>query len=51
MKSRAAIALKAGSKLFIDEVDISGPQDDEYLVEIRTTGICLTNLFPFRHRP
>ena len=45
MKSRAAIALKAGSKLIIDEVDVSGPRDGEVLVEIKATGICHTDAF------
>jgi len=45
MKSRAAIALKAGEKLIIDEVDVSGPRDGEALVEIKATGICHTDAF------
>ncbi len=45
MKSRAAIAIKAGSKLIIDEVDVSGPRDGEVLVEIKATGICHTDAF------
>jgi len=45
MKSRAAIALKAGEKLIIDEVDVSGPRDGEVLVEIKATGICHTDAF------
>lgn len=45
MKSRAAIALKAGSKLIIDEVEVGGPRDGEVLVEIKATGICHTDAF------
>jgi len=45
MKSRAAIAVKAGSPLIIDEVDVEGPQDGEVLVEIKATGICHTDAF------
>ncbi|NNC37572.1 MAG: S-(hydroxymethyl)glutathione dehydrogenase/class III alcohol dehydrogenase [Hyphomonadaceae bacterium] len=45
MKTRAAIALKAGKKLVIDEVDLEGPQPGEVLVEIKATGICHTDAF------
>ncbi len=45
MKSRAAIAIKAGSPLIIDEVDVDGPQPGEVLVEIMATGICHTDAF------
>jgi S-(hydroxymethyl)glutathione dehydrogenase / alcohol dehydrogenase len=43
MKVRAAIAVKAGSKLEIDEVDLDGPRAGEVLVEIKATGICHTD--------
>ena len=45
MKSRAAIAMKAGNPLIIDEVDVEGPRDGEVLVEIKATGICHTDAF------
>jgi len=45
MKTRAALALKAGEKLVIDEVDLEGPQAGEVLVEIKATGICHTDAF------
>ncbi len=45
MKSRAAIAVKAGSPLVIDEIDVEGPRDGEVLVEIKATGICHTDAF------
>jgi len=45
MKSIAAIAVKAGEKLIVDEVDVEGPRDGEVLVEIKATGICHTDAF------
>ena len=45
MKTRAALALKAGEKLVVDEVDLEGPQPGEVLVEIKATGICHTDAF------
>lgn len=45
MKTRAALALKAGEKLIVDEVDLDGPQPGEVLVEIKATGICHTDAF------
>ncbi len=45
MKVRAAIAVKAGAKLEIDEVDLAGPREGEVLVEIKATGICHTDEF------
>ena len=45
MKSRAAIAIKAGSPLIIDEVDVEGPRAGEVLVEMKATGICHTDAF------
>jgi S-(hydroxymethyl)glutathione dehydrogenase/alcohol dehydrogenase len=45
MKVRAAIAVKAGARLEVDEVDLAGPKDGEVLVEIKATGICHTDEF------
>ncbi len=45
MKVRAAIAVKAGAKLEVDEVDLAGPKEGEVLVEIKATGICHTDEF------
>lgn len=45
MKSRAAIAFKAGEPLVIEEIDVEGPQPGEVLVEIMATGICHTDAF------
>ena len=39
MKTRAAIAWKAGEPLSIAEVDLEGPRAGEVLVEIKATGI------------
>ncbi|MBI5259727.1 MAG: S-(hydroxymethyl)glutathione dehydrogenase/class III alcohol dehydrogenase [Burkholderiales bacterium] len=43
MKTRAAVAWKAGAPLTIEEVDLQGPRDGEVLVEIKATGICHTD--------
>jgi len=45
MKTRAAIATKAGEPLIIDEVDLEGPKAGEVLVEIMATGVCHTDAF------
>jgi len=45
MKTRAAVAHKAGEPLTIEEVDLEGPRDGEVLVEIKATGICHTDAF------
>jgi S-(hydroxymethyl)glutathione dehydrogenase/alcohol dehydrogenase len=43
MKTRAAVAWKAGAPLTIETVDLQGPRDGEVLVEIKATGICHTD--------
>jgi S-(hydroxymethyl)glutathione dehydrogenase/alcohol dehydrogenase len=43
MKTRAAVAWKAGAPLTIEEVDLQGPRDNEVLVEVKATGICHTD--------
>ncbi len=43
MKTRAAVAWKAGVPLTIESVDLQGPQAGEVLVEVRATGICHTD--------
>jgi S-(hydroxymethyl)glutathione dehydrogenase / alcohol dehydrogenase len=43
MKTRAAVAWKAGAPLSIETVDLQGPQAGEVLVEIKATGICHTD--------
>ena len=45
MKTKAAVAFKAGEPLTIEEVEVEGPQKGEVLVEIRATGICHTDAF------
>ena len=45
MKSRAAIAHKAGAPLTIETVEVEGPKAGEVLVEIKATGICHTDEF------
>ncbi|HTO40264.1 MAG TPA: S-(hydroxymethyl)glutathione dehydrogenase/class III alcohol dehydrogenase [Rhizomicrobium sp.] len=45
MKTKAAVAWKAGEKLSIEEVELDGPHAGEVLVEIKATGICHTDAF------
>jgi S-(hydroxymethyl)glutathione dehydrogenase/alcohol dehydrogenase len=45
MKTRAAVAWKAGAPLTIENVDLEGPKVGEVLVEVRATGICHTDQF------
>src|ERR1700709_23114 len=45
MKTKAAVAWKAGSPLTIEEVDLAGPRAGEVLVEIKATGICHTDKY------
>src|SRR5215217_6393532 len=45
MKTRAAVAWKAGAPLTIEEVELGGPKAFEVLVEIKATGICHTDEF------
>ena len=45
MKTRAAVAWRAGAPLTIEEVDLDGPRDNEVLVEVKATGICHTDWY------
>jgi S-(hydroxymethyl)glutathione dehydrogenase/alcohol dehydrogenase len=45
MKTRAAVAWKAGEPLSIETVDLEGPRAGEVLVEVKATGICHTDWF------
>ncbi len=45
MKTRAAVAHKAGAPLTVETVDLEGPRAGEVLVEIKATGICHTDEF------
>jgi S-(hydroxymethyl)glutathione dehydrogenase/alcohol dehydrogenase len=43
MKTRAAVAWKAGAPLTIETVDLAGPKVGEVLIELKATGICHTD--------
>ena len=45
MKTRAAVAWKAGAPLTIETVDLDGPRAGEVLIEVRATGICHTDYY------
>src|SRR5712664_1931736 len=45
MKTKAAIAWKAGQPLTVEEVDLGGPKAGEVLVEIKASGICHTDYY------
>jgi S-(hydroxymethyl)glutathione dehydrogenase/alcohol dehydrogenase len=45
MRTRAAVAYRAGQPLVIETVDLDGPKAGEVLVEIRATGVCHTDEF------
>src|SRR5215204_703291 len=45
MKTRAAVAWKAGAPLTIETIEIGGPKPGEVLVEVMATGICHTDAF------
>ena len=45
MKTRAAVAYKAGEPLVIEEVDLEGPRAGEVLVENIVTGVCHTDAY------
>jgi S-(hydroxymethyl)glutathione dehydrogenase/alcohol dehydrogenase len=43
MKTKAAVAWKAGAPLTIETVELDGPRAGEVLVEVKATGICHTD--------
>ena len=43
MKTRAAVAWKAGAPLTIETVDLDGPRVGEVLVEVKAPGISQTD--------
>src|SRR5271163_1042485 len=43
MKTRAAVARKAGEPLSLETIELDGPRDGEVLIEIKATGICHTD--------
>lgn len=45
MKTKAALAYKAGAPLSIEMVDLEGPKAGEVLIEIKATGVCHTDAF------
>jgi len=45
MKTRAAVAYKAGEPLVIEDVDIEGPKTGEVMIEIKATGVCHTDAY------
>ena len=45
MKTKAAVAWKAGEPLTIEEVDLAGPKAGEVLIEVAATGICHTDWY------
>lgn len=45
IKTKAAVAWKAGAPLTIEDVTLEGPKAGEVLVEIKATGLCHTDLY------
>jgi S-(hydroxymethyl)glutathione dehydrogenase / alcohol dehydrogenase len=45
MKSKAAVATRAGAPLVIETVDLAGPRAGEVLIEIHASGVCHTDEF------
>src|SRR3954462_4070822 len=45
MKTKAAVAWKAGQPLTIEEVELGAPREGEVLVEIKATGVCHTDAY------
>ena len=45
MKTRAAVAWKAGAPLTIETVELDGPRAGEVLIEVKATGICHTDYY------
>lgn len=43
MKTKAAVAWKAGAPLTVEEVDLPGPWAGEVLIEAKATAICHTD--------
>src|SRR6267142_7175297 len=45
MDVRAAVAWEAGKPLSIEMVKLAGPKAGEVLIEIKATGVCLTDAY------
>jgi len=50
VKSRAAVAHRAGEPLVIEEIDVAGPRAGEVLVELKATGVCHTDAYTLSGR-
>lgn len=48
MKTRAAILWEQGKPLSVEEVDLDAPGPGEVLVEVKTAGVCHSDLHPAR---
>lgn len=45
MKAKAAIAWQANEPLSVEEIDVTGPRDNEVLVRVKATGVCHTDAY------
>ena len=45
MKTKAAVAHKAGAPLSIEEVELDAPRAGEVLIEMKATGVCHTDAY------
>ena len=45
MKTKAAVAWRAGAPLTIEEIDLEGPQQGEVLIRHVAAGVCHTDAF------
>lgn len=50
IKSKAAVAYKAGAPLSVEMVNVALPKDNEVLIEIKATSICHTDAFTLSGR-
>ncbi|MEY8702250.1 S-(hydroxymethyl)glutathione dehydrogenase/class III alcohol dehydrogenase [Francisella philomiragia] len=50
IKSKAAVAYKAGEPLSVEIVNVALPRDNEVLIEIKATGICHTDAYTLSGR-
>lgn len=50
IKSKAAVAYKAGKPLSVEIGNVALPRDNEVLVEIKATGICHTEAYTLSGR-
>lgn len=45
MKTKAAVAWKAGQPLEIEEIDVEGPKAGEVMVQVKASGVCHTDAY------